>query len=571
MTKLIVKINGTTGKVVSQDGHLTTGMVGAQVIAGCCATWEGLTKTAVFRAGDVTRDVVNVGEIIPIPQEVLAEPTARLQFGLYGVDSEGVTVLPTVWVNLGQVLPGADPSGDESTDPTLPVWAQIQQEVDSLGAAVNGAKAVDPDVHAEYFAITDEGVVSLKPAYRGANDRADCPDAISDNGTGAAGSKNAELPKHLIIPEIVNGVAVGSLAKGIFRRNNAVINVTLPSTITAIPDRCFDQCLELRNVYGTENIKTLGSVTFQKTAISRLNLPNLEQMTGIAHFNICKEIVYADLGKIAELPSRTFDSCNKLNMVKGGNINSVGDKCFMLTPNLKQADFLSGVKNIGAGAFLRSGIDCDWASLDGCTFGSNATPLQYNPADYWSACTFTPRENRLPTHLCQSDDRWMNRPIGTTGEIYNEGCQLFTYMHIYCGLHNLALSTVEEFEEIVNGIDENWLNEYVGSMYAIKPHLERLGLSVAEHSQFNQASTQALYDALADGNYAIIQYDEPELGGGHTVVAYGINSKGELLIADSNPGEYTNGKKKAMKYALPVSKLRAADNYGSIDLCIVSM
>ena len=51
--------------------------------------------------------------------------------GVYGADESGV-VLPTVWVSLGKIQPGADPSGDETADPSLPVWAQLQKQIGDL-------------------------------------------------------------------------------------------------------------------------------------------------------------------------------------------------------------------------------------------------------------------------------------------------------------------------------------------------------------------------------------------------------------------------------------------------------
>ena len=96
--------------------------------------WDGLTKTAVFSNGKTTVDVLAAnwdGDSVPVPHEVLAVPGRHARVGVYGADESGV-VLPTVWVSLGKVQPGADPSGDASADPTLPVWAQLQKQIGDL-------------------------------------------------------------------------------------------------------------------------------------------------------------------------------------------------------------------------------------------------------------------------------------------------------------------------------------------------------------------------------------------------------------------------------------------------------
>lgn len=96
--------------------------------------WDGLTKTAVFSNGKTTVDVLAAnwdGDTVPVPHEVLAVPGRHARVGVYGADESGV-VLPTVWVSLGKVQPGADPSGDASADPSLPVWAQLQKQIGDL-------------------------------------------------------------------------------------------------------------------------------------------------------------------------------------------------------------------------------------------------------------------------------------------------------------------------------------------------------------------------------------------------------------------------------------------------------
>ena len=96
--------------------------------------WDRLTKTAVFSNGKTTVDVLAAnwdGDTVPVPHEVLAVPGRHARVGVYGADESGV-VLPTVWVSLGKVQPGADPSGDASAEPSLPVWAQLQSQIGDL-------------------------------------------------------------------------------------------------------------------------------------------------------------------------------------------------------------------------------------------------------------------------------------------------------------------------------------------------------------------------------------------------------------------------------------------------------
>lgn len=87
--------------------------------------WDGLTKTAVFRAGDKSVSVMldGTGEAgCTLPWEVLTVPGLRLEAGVYGTRGAEV-VLPTVWADLGYIRTGAAP-GEESRPPTPELWEQ---------------------------------------------------------------------------------------------------------------------------------------------------------------------------------------------------------------------------------------------------------------------------------------------------------------------------------------------------------------------------------------------------------------------------------------------------------------
>ena len=130
-----VHITKACAHLCSPPELLTAGMAKAVTVEFVFSDdWDGLTKTAVFTNGKTTVDVLAAnwdGDTVPVPHEVLAVPGRHARVGVYGADESGV-VLPTVWVSLGKVQPGADPSGDASADPSLPVWAQLQKQIGDL-------------------------------------------------------------------------------------------------------------------------------------------------------------------------------------------------------------------------------------------------------------------------------------------------------------------------------------------------------------------------------------------------------------------------------------------------------
>ncbi len=156
---------------------LTCGMVGLPVEFTFDEGWQGLRKTAVFRVGMTTLDVLDLDTVCTVPHALLLTPYRTLRIGVYGCAADGSQVIPTVWVDAGQILPGADPSGDVSADPTLPLWQQLRGE---MVKSVNGVmpdesgnvqlKAGEPEWIGEFevggcFAPTDEDTQEGREIY----------------------------------------------------------------------------------------------------------------------------------------------------------------------------------------------------------------------------------------------------------------------------------------------------------------------------------------------------------------------------------------------------------------------
>ena len=126
----VIQVENTSARVEAWS-RIPAGLSGAQIRVNYVGSlWEGLTKTIIFR-GTVTKDVVTESDIVNVPPEVLANP-GFLDVGFYGVDNENNLAIPTFWEMVGFIDAAADPSGDETTDPSLPVWAQLADRISDL-------------------------------------------------------------------------------------------------------------------------------------------------------------------------------------------------------------------------------------------------------------------------------------------------------------------------------------------------------------------------------------------------------------------------------------------------------
>lgn len=154
-----IEVSGTYARI-GRYVTIPAGIVGAEVdFRFTDDLWAGLQKTVVFRSS-VTRDVLLDGTVAVIPHETVAKPGDTLYVGVYGVDADNNLVIPTLWTGIGGIRDAADPSGDPGADPTLPVWAQLQQDIEQLKQG-NGGN-VDVVIEGETLIISENSTATIE-------------------------------------------------------------------------------------------------------------------------------------------------------------------------------------------------------------------------------------------------------------------------------------------------------------------------------------------------------------------------------------------------------------------------
>ncbi|MDE7163475.1 MAG: leucine-rich repeat domain-containing protein [Clostridia bacterium] len=213
------------------------------------------------------------------------------------------------------------------------------------------------------------------------------------------------------VPDTVNGKAVTSV-KGYAFSGTGVKQVTLPDTISVLPDRIFDSCVLLQMVdfpavtsvgklafsdctklesiafesglieigerafegcsaLATltlpDTVKTIGANCFYGCAFESVNTAGVEALGNLAFYN-CANVVSFNLPNIVTIGERAFGGCEKLTEMTIGNrlescaanlnvlskisIDSpVQDKMFQWAENLSDVTLGEGVTSIGEMAF----------------------------------------------------------------------------------------------------------------------------------------------------------------------------------------------------------------------------
>ena len=125
MDGIKIEVTGNIARVIERPAKITSGTVGLPVEFTFDSQWDDLTKMAVFRAGNIIKDVVNPGDGTTVPWEVLEKPGQWLSVCVYGSNEDGTIVIPTIWANVRPIYDGVDPDGDPSVDPTTPIWQEM--------------------------------------------------------------------------------------------------------------------------------------------------------------------------------------------------------------------------------------------------------------------------------------------------------------------------------------------------------------------------------------------------------------------------------------------------------------
>ena len=193
-----VRVSGCRCETVRLE-PIPRGIVGAVVaVEYTDPAWDSLRKTVVFR-GAATKDVLDAGNEIVIPAEVVSKAGGSLYMGVYGVDAENHVAIPTIWTELGVIQGAAAPSGDASTAPSLPVWAQIQAMVGDLGtldteaksnlvAAINEALTTGGEIAPAEVQRIVEDYLKANPPGTGADGKDGITPTIGKNGNWYLGS-----------------------------------------------------------------------------------------------------------------------------------------------------------------------------------------------------------------------------------------------------------------------------------------------------------------------------------------------------------------------------------------------
>lgn len=171
-----------------------------------------------------------------------------------------------------------------------------------------------------------------------------------DETTGTI-TKYVESDTVVVIPSKINGVTVETIGHAAFH-DSAVTSVTIPDSVTAIPDDAFSYCSNLTNI----------------------SIPNSVTFIGFSAFNSCTSLKSITLpSSLSTIQSYAFYNCGNLKTIRiPVSVTSIGNCAFDVCPSLMTVTY--------------PGSKTQW---DAITKGSNNDVLENNLICAKLEATFT--------------------------------------------------------------------------------------------------------------------------------------------------------------------------------------
>ena len=132
------------------------------------------------------------------------------------------------------------------------------------------------------------------------------------------------------IPSRYKGKPVTAINNAVFP-NSAVTSVTIPDSITSIPDAAFVNCSQLTNISIPNSVTYIGFSAFSScTSLKSITLPSSLSTIGNSAFAGCSKLSSISIpDSISSIPAMAFHSCTDLATVSIPNsVTSIGYQAF---------------------------------------------------------------------------------------------------------------------------------------------------------------------------------------------------------------------------------------------------
>lgn len=137
------------------------------------------------------------------------------------------------------------------------------------------------------------------------------------------------------IPSRYKGKPVTAINNAVFP-NSAVTSVTIPDSVTAIPDAAFANCSKLTNISIPNSVTYIGYSAFSScTSLKSITLPSSLSSISEALFSGCSQLTTIHIpDSVSSIQSYAFCACENLKTIRiPVTVTSIGDCAFDVCPS----------------------------------------------------------------------------------------------------------------------------------------------------------------------------------------------------------------------------------------------
>lgn len=146
---------------------------------------------------------------------------------------------------------------------------------------------------------------------------------------------------------------IESIPTDAFEGCSALLDIVIPSTVTAIGDRAFSFCTSLTQFAFPQNLRTLGKHSFVACNLTQLSIPGSVEVISESSFSGCSSLLQVELLEgVKVIGPYAFASCFALvDFSIPSTVQVIGETAFGYCQSLRTLELPRGLRKIGRRVF----------------------------------------------------------------------------------------------------------------------------------------------------------------------------------------------------------------------------
>ncbi len=177
---------------------------------------------------------------------------------------------------------------------------------------------------------------------------------LLDDNTYSVSAGTATQLSHIDVPERYNGRTITAIAERGFNSCANLKSISLPTTITSIGNAAFASCSSLTTIDIPDKITEIPASLFYACAgLTSINIPSGVKTIGNEAFRGCQKLGAITFPEgLTSIGSHAFDGCFKLTFPTfPKSLRSIGISAFAFCSSIKAISIYDTIQNIGTDAF----------------------------------------------------------------------------------------------------------------------------------------------------------------------------------------------------------------------------